>query len=576
MMKKILSLLLSLLSSFAYAGDFDGALDPNFGTGGRVIVNFDMLDMNAQANALVVRQDEKIAVGGSVITTSGSDFGLIVLDKNGNVEQEKKLHVGTHAATFDQINGLAVQPDNKVVAVGQSADLLGTSSFVVVRYTSDGDPDPTFGPDNNGVVFVDFFGATQASALAVAFKRDGRIVVVGQAQDAALLPGNQNRFYAVAVLNQDGSFDNSFAAGAGRAVYSSITPVGGIENISSTATAVAIQSIGTADNIVLAGQGEQATDAFRFQIVRITCDGNLDLTFNNNGVDQVIFNVDTNELASGVDIYSDGKIVAIGTSFVTAGNEIVVTRRLTNGGPDNTFDTDGEASFVLTNTSLDGKAVSIQNDLKILIAGLHEDTTNDNNEFVLVRFTDAGVLDTTFGGNPGPGFVTTNFGGTPPNNEAKAIALQKDGKIVLAGVTTLALMEPSDFAVARYLNDNTDEDVFVAPTIDSPQKLSNCNTNPPILNGKAHNPSNITVYINGVESGRVITIGDQNEWTFTPGAPLAEGPNTFQIVAEYKSGNMNVASDPSCCGVCLGPQSCISEAIREKYCPSCLDFPIGC
>ncbi|MEX0848897.1 MAG: Ig-like domain-containing protein [Candidatus Dependentiae bacterium] len=576
-MKKVLGLLLSLLSSFAYAGDFDGALDPDFGTDGRVIANFGAQDMDATSLAVVNRHDGKIVIGGSVETATGSDFGLIILDEDGTLEQAKQQHIGL-VGSVDVIVGLAVQPDNKIIAVGSTNDLMSTSSFVVVRYTQDGDLDPTFNPTGStpGVKLVDFFGASLAQARAVAFKRDGRIVVVGDAQDASLLPGNQNVFYAVAVLNSDGSLDNSFAGGAGRAVYSDVMPVGGIANISSTATSVGIQSIGTTDNIVLAGQGEQDLNTFHFQIVRITCDGNLDLTFNNNGVDQVVFNDDINELASGVDIYPDGRIVAVGTSFVPAGEEIVTTRRLVNGGPDNSFNGDGEASFALTDTSLNGNAVNIQNDEKILIAGLHEDVIDGDKRFVLVRYTNAGVLDTTFGGNPGPGFVVTDFGGTPPNNEANGTALQQDGKVVLAGVTQLADGEPTDFAVARYLNDNTEEDVFVAPTIDSPQKLSNCNSNPPILSGKAQNPSNITVYINGNEAGRVITTGDQNEWTFTPAAPLAEGPNTFQVVAEYKSGNMNVCSDPSCCGVCLGPQSCISEAIREKYCPSCIDFPIGC
>ena len=65
-------------------------------------------------------------------------------------------------------------------------------------------------------------------------------------------------------------------------------------------------------------------------------------------------------------------------------------------------------------------------------------------DFALARYDNDGVLDTTFGTN---GIVTTNFG----NGYANAIALQKDGKIVVAGFNRDDTSGNFRFALARYM-----------------------------------------------------------------------------------------------------------------------------
>lgn len=578
-MKKVLLLHIVALSLSVMLNAFDGQLDNTFGTDGLVLANFGGNDMDAQARAVVIRYDGKIVVGGSVVTgTTSADFGLMIFDDEGMMEAMHQQHVGA-AGNADRINGLAVQPDNKVVAVGRSTNMAGDSSFIVARYKVNGTLDETFNPagETPGVVFVDFFNAVQAEASAVALKRDGRIVVVGAAQDASLLPGNTNQFYAVTVLNQDGSFDTSFANGAGRVVYSTAAISG---NNASRADAVTIQSVGNNDNIIIAGEATLvALPMFTsFQIARITCEGMLDTNFAASGVDTVSFGNLGDEKALGVDVYPDGRIIAVGSAVTSSDIEAIsLTRRLINGGADTTFNMagaiPGQNQLEIAMQNLIGNAVNIQNDGKILIAGVQQDDTTGDSYFILIRFSDAGELDTSFGGNPGPGYVTTNFGGMPPTNIAYTLALQQNGKIILVGAAQVSNTDPLDVALACYLNSNGGMQVFVGPTIEHPQSLDNCITNPPILSGVAQNPSNITAYANGEEIGRSITTGDQNIWHLIPNTQLSEGANTFQIVAEYKSGNMNAISDPVCCGVGVGLRSCISEAIREKYCPSCLDSP---
>src|SRR4029453_17203727 len=87
-------------------------------------------------------------------------------------------------------------------------------------------------------------------------------------------------------------------------------------------------------------------------------------------------------------------------------------------------------------------AVAMQPDGKILAAG--EAGTNSNPDFALARYNPDGSLDVTFGVG---GKVTTDFSGR--YDSAGALAIQSDGKIVVAGSVEQSGMN-SDFVRARY------------------------------------------------------------------------------------------------------------------------------
>ena len=72
-------------------------------------------------------------------------------------------------------------------------------------------------------------------------------------------------------------------------------------------------------------------------------------------------------------------------------------------------------------------AVALQPDGKIVAVGLANDPSIGSAGFALARYLPNGTLDTTFGGD---GRVITDFGGY---TLANAVALQPDGKIVVAG-----------------------------------------------------------------------------------------------------------------------------------------------
>jgi uncharacterized delta-60 repeat protein len=102
----------------------------------------------------------------------------------------------------------------------------------------------------------------------------------------------------------------------------------------------------------------------------------------------------------------------------------------------------------------EARAVAIQADGKTVVAGRAGD------RFGLARYDDAGVLDPTFGGD---GTVVTNF--TQGRDIAYAIAIQADGKIVAAGASNPG--DGSAFALARY-----DDEGVLDPTFGGDGKVT--------------------------------------------------------------------------------------------------------
>jgi uncharacterized delta-60 repeat protein len=92
--------------------------------------------------------------------------------------------------------------------------------------------------------------------------------------------------------------------------------------------------------------------------------------------------------------------------------------------------------------------VALQPDGRIVAAGFAGATGSN---FALARYSPNGSLDTTFSGD---GKQTTNVGvvdsDSGSDGGAAGVALQGDGKIVLAGLGR-GPSQTEDFALARYL-----------------------------------------------------------------------------------------------------------------------------
>jgi uncharacterized delta-60 repeat protein len=116
------------------------------------------------------------------------------------------------------------------------------------------------------------------------------------------------------------------------------------------------------------------------------------------------------------------------------------------GDLDTTFSLDGKVTTNFTRGYDEAVAIAIQPDGKILVGGLAGGT---GGKFALARYNVGGDLDTTFGG----GKVTTDFGrGTDWIN---ALAVQSDGKIVAVGGDRPARGDNVRIALARYNTDGS-------------------------------------------------------------------------------------------------------------------------
>lgn len=163
--------------------------------------------------------------------------------------------------------------------------------------------------------------------------------------------------------------------------------------------------------------------------------GDLDTTFglSASGVNFTDIGVQTGDMAFAVAVQDDGKIVVAGKSDT----DIALTRYTDAGLLDISFSGDGKQTIPIGGIADVANAIAIQGDGKILLVGSTSDGLKD--DFLLVRLTDTGALDTLFNGT---GIVTTTL--STGNDVANAIALQEDGKIVVAGAAG------AEFGVARY------------------------------------------------------------------------------------------------------------------------------
>ena len=146
--------------------------------------------------------------------------------------------------------------------------------------------------------------------------------------------------------------------------------------------------------------------------------------------------------AYAVSLQTDGKIVVAGHSDDGDYDFFSLARYNNDGSLDGTFGTGGKVTTAFGSGSSDAYAASLQTDGKIIAAGSSYD--GYQYVFTLARYDSDGSLDGTFGNS---GKVTTAI--RSKDDEAYAVSVQTDGKIVAAGNSSDG--NRNDFAVVRYL-----------------------------------------------------------------------------------------------------------------------------
>jgi uncharacterized delta-60 repeat protein len=161
----------------------------------------------------------------------------------------------------------------------------------------------------------------------------------------------------------------------------------------------------------------------------------------------------------------DGRLLVCGSQFdnVGSGDDFFVARFDADGRLDSTFSFDGRATvdFDGGTAGSNGEyasAMALQADGKIVLAGTTK--TAGDRDFAIARLNGDGTLDTTFGAGTGKKVVPFNLaGGGTGGDVATSVAIQADGRIVVVG-DVLRAGHASDIGVLRLLPDGTPDASF--------------------------------------------------------------------------------------------------------------------
>lgn len=375
---KMLLLMLPVLfctsGSFAQYGvnsPYFNPNDPGYGSG-------EGLSLPANVTAIAVQPNGRVIIGGAFATYNGSDESNIArLLPNGTLDASFSV---SGAATGAVINGIAVQPDGKVIVVGNFST-FGTSTVQnVVRLNPNGAVDLTFGGGSLG-------NGADNVINDVLVDPDGNIFLVGTFSGSSF--NNAGKEYIVK-LNSSGVVDAAFTSGADAPI-----------------TKIARQSTG---KLIITGLFTDYAGAAVGRIARLNADGTPDLSFNQDG------NGLTNGAIRSLQVASDDRVLVVGEF----GNY--------NGEPESAIllytDADGARN---TNFGFpfppDGGIFSatFAADGKVIIAGGFENLDGEASADRLARLNADGSVDNSF------------VIGLGPDATVRQIIPNNDGKWLIAG-----------------------------------------------------------------------------------------------------------------------------------------------
>jgi uncharacterized delta-60 repeat protein len=195
-----------------------------------------------------------------------------------------------------------------------------------------------------------------------------------------------------------------------------------------------------------------------FMVIRLNGDGSLDTRFNGDGYQNINFALalGARARAHAVALQPDGRLVVAGYIQMGPGEHDLAAARLNaNGTLDTSFSGDGKATVGVTagSASMDEAwSVAIQDDGRIVLAG--ESRVDGEASMLVARLTSTGQTDSSFNLT---GYRLVKFGLVPQASVRKGLALRPDGGLLLGGYIFNAAGTNADFAVAALLaNGQTD------------------------------------------------------------------------------------------------------------------------
>ncbi|HEY0678988.1 MAG TPA: T9SS type A sorting domain-containing protein [Chitinophagaceae bacterium] len=425
-----------VIGAHSFNGEFcvarlntDGSLDNSFSGDG--LVNTSVAGSSNYIRSVVIQSDGKIIAAGLNLSYQ---YLAARYNTDGSLDQsfdgDGKL-IDYKPSSGTSYVASALQPDGKLITVGDTYVTQQSTDICIARYNVDGSLDNTFSGD--GKLLLNF-GPGRCNASAVAIQQDGKIVIGGVSR-ANMFSGD----FALLRLNHDGSFDNTFS-GDGMV----ITDLGGHGD---QLNSICIQPDG---KIIAAGSSDaNFTYQPNFAIIRYNANGTLDNTFSGDGL-LITKVVSDNETIKQILIQPDGKIVAAGTAYYSGPGsqaDIVITRLLSDGSFDPAFN--GTGVRVANIGTYDICKASILDNLGRIVIGGSISFVSET-QGVLIRYLSNGDPDYNFSDD---GIVT--FAGFDAVN---SITIQPGGGIVIGGG------EPQGYngnaLVMRFNTDGTPDNSF--------------------------------------------------------------------------------------------------------------------
>jgi uncharacterized delta-60 repeat protein len=366
--------------------------------------------------ALALQPDGKVLVGGdfSKYNNAAAPAKLVRLNSSGSLDTS--FNAGGSGASgfgFSYVFALALQPDGKLLVGGLFASYNGSAAApdCVLRLNANGTLDPGFNAGGAGA---------NDYVYALSLQPDGQVLVGGRLTSYngnVAAPDNLLR------LNPDGNINTPLSLTGARYAWSngatgssiSVSQPGFYQVTATTASGTAYS------NVVIVNAPPPVK-------VQLTPAGPLVLPF---GGSQTLtatatmpgFNVGGNGLDNSVNkvlVQPDGKIL-VGGLFTSYNGNAAAPDNLLRLNADGSLD----ASFNSGGTGLGGtvSTLALQPDGKILVSGFLR-TYNGNAAApdMLLRLNSDGSLDPSF-----------NPGGTGFDNGVRAIAVQADGRILAGG-----------------------------------------------------------------------------------------------------------------------------------------------
>lgn len=286
----------------------DGSLDKTFNIGSGI---------DQQVYATALQSDGKILIGGGFMTVDGTNrSGIARLNSDGSLDTTFDPGTGANGT----VRAVIVQPDGGILIGGDFTEVNNTNRSALARLNTDGSLDLSFDPESwtNGTVYsialqgdgTVLAGGTVGTRLArfkkdgtpdstfnpgtgadstvyaITIQGDGKILVGGAFKNVA----GQSRLH-IARLNQDGSVDSAFNAGAWESI-GFLAPYG--------VSAIALEW----DGKILAGGGFTITNGMiANNLVQFNPDGSFDKGFCPEKVSSDVF---------AMAVQADGRVVVGG------------------------------------------------------------------------------------------------------------------------------------------------------------------------------------------------------------------------------------------------------------------------